>query len=86
MAKAKKSKKKVVARKPAAKKAVSKPKAKVVKTAHMTRKGRLCLKDTTYQKINKKGDVKITEVKVIVKPTKEMIAKVNKSNRIKYAR
>lgn len=54
---------------------------KVVKTAHLTRGGRVCLTDTSYQKLNKNGDVKITETKVIRKPTKQLIDSVKKSNR-----
>lgn len=55
--------------------------AKVVKTAHMTRGGRICITDTKYEKLNNKGDVKITDVKVIQKPTPKVIERVKNSKR-----
>ena len=56
-------------------------KGKVVKTAHMTKGGRVCIRDTEYKKLNKNGDVKITDVKVIRKPTPSIIQSVRQSKR-----
>lgn len=56
-------------------------KSKVIKTAHMTKGGRVCIRDTEYKKLNNKGDVKITDVKVIRKPTKQVIESVRTSKR-----
>ena len=56
-------------------------KSKVIKTAHMTKGGRVCIRDTEYKKLNNKGDVKITDVKVIRKPTQQVIDSVRKSKR-----
>lgn len=69
-------KKKRVVRKPLPKK-----KGKVVKTAHMTKGGRVCIRDTKYEKLNNKGDVKITDVKVIRKATPSVIQSVKTSTR-----
>ena len=56
-------------------------KYKVIKTAHMTKGGRVCIRDTEYKKLNKNGDVKITDVKVIRKPTPSIIQSVRQSKR-----
>lgn len=56
-------------------------KGKVVKTAHRTKGGRVCIRDTEYKKLNKNGDVKITDVKVIRKPTPSIIQSVRQSKR-----
>ena len=56
-------------------------KGKVVKTAHMTKGGRVCIRDTKYEKLNNKGDVKITDVKVIRKATPSVIQSVKTSTR-----
>lgn len=56
-------------------------KVKVIKTAHMTKGGRVCIRDTEYKKLNKNGDVKITDVKVIRKPTPSIVQRVRQSKR-----
>ena len=68
-------------RKTATKRVAPAKKGKVVKTAHMTKGGRVCIRDTEYRKLNNKGDVKITDVKVIRKPTPQIIESVKKSKR-----
>ena len=68
-------------RKTATKKVAPVKKGKVVKTAHMTKGGRVCIRDTEYRKLNNKGDVKITDTKVIKQPTKQVIDSIKKSKR-----